>query len=352
MAIYHLSVKPVSRGEGRSATAAAAYRAAERVHDHTTGQSFDYTRKQGVEHSEIVLPISAVKRDINWARDREALWNAAERAENRSNSRVAREYELALPHELNRRQRVELVRDFSQDIANRYCVAVDFSLHAPHRQGDERNYHAHVLTTTRTVEATRLGDKTTIEWSDTNRAKAGMGPAKQEITEIRERWAALTNEKLLQLGRVQRVDHRTLEAQGIDREPTKHLGPAIAGILEREEPSTVVHRWQQEADERLRLAKELGQLERERRQVREKVPDLSNDLAAAIWERDLLKLRRLTPEQMRAKGREQWLEMRNMHNEAKGQDQSHGLEADEEKERGQMKDHGHSRAGPDDDFRG
>ena len=114
MAIYHLSVKPVSRAGGRSATAAAAYRSAELVYDETTGESFDYTRKRGVEHTEIVLPTECAKHDINWARDRQALWNEAERAENRSNSRVAREYEIALPHELDRGQRLELVRGFAQ----------------------------------------------------------------------------------------------------------------------------------------------------------------------------------------------------------------------------------------------
>src|SRR6202142_2749099 len=145
MAIYHLSVKPISRAAGRSATAAAAYRAAEKIHDETPGQVFDYTRKRGVEHTEIVLPTEAARRDINWARDRQQLWNAAEAAENRSNSRVAREYELALPHELNREQRVELVRAFSKDLADRYGVGVDFAIHAPHRSGDERNHHAHIL---------------------------------------------------------------------------------------------------------------------------------------------------------------------------------------------------------------
>ena len=231
MAIYHLSVKPVSRGEGRSATAAAAYRAAERVQDYASGETFDYSRKRGVEHREIVLPSAAATGDINWARDREALWNAAERAEHRSNSRVAREYELALPHEFSRPQRVDLVREFSQDIANRYRVAVDFALHVPHQKGDNRNFHAHVLATTRTVAETGLAEKATIEWSDSNRAKAGMGPAKLEIARIRERWATLTNEKLHALGQEVRIDHRTLDAQGIEREPTKHLGPAIAGIL-------------------------------------------------------------------------------------------------------------------------
>ena len=101
MAIYHLSVKPVSRGVGRSATAAAAYRSASQVADRTTGQVFDYTRKSGVEHAEIVLPTEAAKRDINWPREREQLWNVAEEAEKRKDARVAREYEVALPHELS-----------------------------------------------------------------------------------------------------------------------------------------------------------------------------------------------------------------------------------------------------------
>ncbi len=205
MAIYHLSVKPVSRAAGRSATAAAAYRAAEKIHDQSTDQTFDYTRKRGVEHSEIVLSSEAARRDINWARDREALWNAAEGAENRSNSRIVREYELALPHELSRRQRIELVRAFAKDIADRYQVAVDFAIHAPHRHGDERNHHAHVLTTTRVIEPAGLGEKSEIEWSDANRRKAGLKPAKEEISLVRERWAELTNELLQSQGLEARV---------------------------------------------------------------------------------------------------------------------------------------------------
>ena len=219
MAIYHLSVKPVSRGAGRSATAAAAYRAAERVEDHTTGQVFDYTRKCGVEHAEIVLPVEAAKRDINWARDRQQLWNAAEVAEKRKDARVAREYEVALPQELTKAQRLELTRTFSQELANRFGGAVDFAIHKPHREGDERNFHAHILTTTRQIEATGLGAKTSIEWADTDRAKQGLSPAKEEVTTIRERWAVLANEKLQSLGHESRLDHRSLDAQGEQRTP-------------------------------------------------------------------------------------------------------------------------------------
>ena len=251
MAIYHLSVKPVSRAGGRSATAASAYRAAELVHDHTTGQTFDYTRKRGVEHEEIVLPTAAAGRDVNWARDREQLWNAAERAENRSNSRVAREYEIALPHELSKEQRLELVRGFAGEIANRHGVAVDFAIHAPHRSGDERNWHAHLLATTREITPTGLGEKVSIEWSDGNRRKAELGPAREEIGAIRERWATLTNEKLHEHGHEIRIDHRSLEAQGIEREPTSHLGPAVSGMERRGIETEVGKRLDREALEEI-----------------------------------------------------------------------------------------------------
>ena len=292
VAIYHLSVKPVSRGGGRSATAAAAYRAAELVHDHTSGETFDYTRKRGVEHTEIVLPSAAAQRDINWARDREALWNAAERAENRSNSRVAREYEIALPHELTKVQRLELVRGFAAEIANRHGVAVDFAIHAPHREGDERNHHAHLLATTRVIEPGGLGEKATIEWSDTNRRKAELEPRARKSR--RSASVGRPHESALEQGHAARVDHRSLAAQGIEREPTRHLGPAVAGILERGERSWLAARWQEEANQRLRLAKEAGELEREHRQVSQSVLDLTHDLAATLREKAQLRTRTLT----------------------------------------------------------
>jgi ATP-dependent exoDNAse (exonuclease V) alpha subunit len=321
MAIYHLSVKPVSRAGGRSATAAAAYRSAEKIHDQTTNQTFDYTRKRGVEHAEIVLPTEAARRDINWARDRQALWNAAEAAENRSNSRVAREYELALPHELNHSQRVELVRAFSVDIADRYGVAVDFAIHAPHRHGDERNHHAHVLTTTRTIEADGLGKKSEIEWSDGNRRKAGLGPAKEEITLIRERWETLTNEYLKEHGIEARIDHRSLEAQGVEREPQSHLGPAVSGMERRGMETDVGKRLELEAlevgQQRLDKAAQLGRLERETAGLERSILDLSGDLEGAKRERDMQRaksqeLSRPKPsiEQLQREGREKWLAMR------------------------------------------
>jgi len=353
MAIYHLSVKPVSRGAGRSATAAAAYCAAERVLDHTTGQVFDYTRKCGVEHAEIVLPIEATKRDINWARDRQQLWNAAEFAEKRMDARVAREYEVALPQELTKAQRLELTRTFSQELANRYGCAVDFALHTPHRAGDERNFRAHILTTTRQIEATGLGAKTSIEWADTDRAKRGLSSGKEEIAEIRERWAVLTNEKLQTLGHEARVDHRSLEAQGIEQEPTVHLGPAVHGMQRRGMATEVGARIEAEAQERLELAAELGRLQREIEQVNRSIIELSTDIRAALTARDTRQSQMAamrsnaeanqTNEQMREAAREQWLEYREQR-AGKGMDV--GLEEDTEAIPGRQKGH----EIPDDDF--
>ena len=324
MAIYHLKVKPVSRADGRSSTAAAAYRAAELVHDETTGQTFDYTRKRGVEHAEIVLPTKCAKEDINWARDRQALWNEAEKAENRSNSRVAREYEIALPYELNSTQRLELARTFAQEIADRYGCGVDFAIHEPHREGDDRNFHAHLLATTRTIEPAGLGQKTEIEWSDGNRVKAGLVNGADEITLIRERWAGLANERLQELGLEVRIDHRTLEEQGIDREPTVHLGPAVSAMQRRGIETEVGKRLEQEALEaaqrRIEKAAELGQLEREAGVVEKSILDLSGDIENAKRVRDLelakaaelgMKFgKRLTLEQQQQQAREQWLAYR------------------------------------------
>lgn len=290
MAIYHLSVKPISRSAGRSATAAAAYRSAEKIYDRTSGEVFDYTRKRGVEHSEIVLPASAAKRDIHWARDRQQLWNAAEVAENRKDARVAREYEVALPHELTKQQRLELTRRLATELANRFGCAVDFSIHKPHRDGDERNFHAHVMATTRVVEATGLGAKTEIEWKDTDRAKKGLPSARHEITAIREQWAMLANQALREANVPERIDHRTLEAQGIDREPTIHLGPSVSALQRRGIPTRVEKRIEWDAREiaqrRIEIAAELGRLATEQRETEQSLIALSTDVMAAKRDRD------------------------------------------------------------------
>ena len=156
MAIYHLSVKTVSRSAGRSATAAAAYRSGVEITDLRTGEIHDYTRKGGVESADLVLPVGAPE----WASNRAELWNAAEQAETRKNSTVAREFEIALPSELSPDERKRLAIDFAREIVERHGCAADVAIHAPGKEGDNRNHHAHILCSTRRLLPEGFGEKT------------------------------------------------------------------------------------------------------------------------------------------------------------------------------------------------
>ena len=237
MASYHLDVKSVQRSAGRSATAAAAYRHAERIECEREGRVHDYRAKQGVEASFIVAPEDAPA----WAQDRQALWNAAEARDTRVNSVTAREWEVALPHELDASGRRALAESFARELVARYGVTADVAIHAPHREGDKRNWHAHVMTTTRRMEPEGLTDKTReLDAKQTRGA---------EVTHMRERWAVLQNQALERHGHEERVDHRSLEAQReaalargdertaetLDRAPEVKLGPTVSSIERREE---------------------------------------------------------------------------------------------------------------------
>lgn len=200
MAIYHLRATMISRSAGRSSTGAAAYRSGERIHDERTGLSFDYRARGGVEHVEILAP----ERSPEWVRDRAALWNAVERAETRKNSQVAREIRVALPAELDRNERIALVREFCQrEFVARGMVA-DIAFHAPGREGDERNHHAHILLTTREIGPDGFGAKNR-DWN-----------AVEMLEGWREAWARDNNRALERCGHEERIDHRTLEAQRIE----------------------------------------------------------------------------------------------------------------------------------------
>ena len=122
-------MKPISRASGRSSVAAAAYRAGESLTNERDGLTHDFTRRRGVEHAEIVIASGS---EAEWALDRSALWNAAEASEKRKDARVAREFEIALPHELSAGQRLALTREFAQGLADKHGTAVDFAIHAPH----------------------------------------------------------------------------------------------------------------------------------------------------------------------------------------------------------------------------
>lgn len=232
MASYHLSVKTVKRSVGRTATAAAAYRAGERLPCEREGRVHDYTRKQGIERTFILLPPTAP----DWASDRASLWNAVEERETRRNSVTAREWELALPSELSAEGREALARDFAQTLVDRYGIAADVAVHAPHREGDQRNHHVHILTSTRVLAEGGFTDKTRI----LDAAKTGGA----EIEDMRGLWAQMQNHALERAGQDARVDHRSLEEQReaaldrgddveaatLDRDPEIKLGPAASSM--------------------------------------------------------------------------------------------------------------------------
>jgi len=234
MAVYFLNLKTFGRSGGSSAVSAAAYRAGERIRDERTGRTYDHTDRQDVLHKEILVPGRFAGADMSWAADRANLWNLAESAESRKNARVAREYLVALPVELDAEQRLRLVRGFSQELTDRYQFALDLTVHEPRRfpGSDPRNFHAHLLATTREATPEGLTTKTTLELNDTKRRDLGLEPAVHELFHVRERWAAVTNDALRAAHIDARVDHRSLAAQGIDREPYPYI-PRAAYEMER-----------------------------------------------------------------------------------------------------------------------
>jgi ATP-dependent exoDNAse (exonuclease V) alpha subunit len=275
VASYHFTCKVISRSEGRSATGAAAYRSAQCVHDHRTGEVHDYARKRGVEYREIVTPAGAP----TWAFERERLWNEAETAERRKNSTVAREFEVALPSELTATQRRLLAVRLARELVERHGFVADVSIHLPHREGDQRNHHAHILCTTRRLTPEGFAEKT----RELDEKQSG------EIVFWRGRWAALQNEHLKEHAHEARVDHRSLSDQGLDRAPTLHKGPALTALERRGVATEIGTRQrlelQREAEARLARAAELGRLERESAELSRSILDVTADLIAAKRER-------------------------------------------------------------------
>ena len=275
MAIYHLSVKPISRSDGRSVTAAAAYRAAAKISDKRTGELHDYTRKQGVVSVTIIAPKFAPK----WSQDRSQIWNAAELAETRKNATVAREFEIALPSELNATQRQQLAHELAQELVTQHGCIADVAIHQPGKEGDQRNHHAHILLSTRRLGPDGFTEKTR-ELDDYN-----SGP--KWVKKWRERYAQLQNQYLQQAGSEQRVDHRSYKDQGLDSIPTCHLGPSATAYERRTGlPSKKRQNWEEYANQRLLAAKEQGELEREAQEVEASIIVLDTDLKAAKAERD------------------------------------------------------------------
>ena len=198
-----------------------AYRAGEKLTNERDGITHDYTAKQGVEHAEIVLPEGV---NADWARDRSTLWNAAEFAEKRKDARVAREFEVALPHELSAEERLEAAREMAQELADRYGAAVDFAIHAPHEASDVRNHHAHLLMTTRQVTEGGLGDKTYLERENKWLLAHDLPTTDMQLRDLRQRWEGIANERLAMAGLDIRIDHRSHMERGLEIAPTEHMG--------------------------------------------------------------------------------------------------------------------------------
>ena len=225
MAIMKMDVKNISRAKGSSAVSSAAYISRTKLKDERLHRSFDYTARGGLTHSEILLPEKAPDGADAWARDRSTLWNAAEKAEARPNARVAREYVVSLPHELPEQQRLELARGFAQSLADRYNVAADLAIHTAPPGGDPRNHHAHVLTTTRVVEANGLGRKNDLAMGDNKRRDLGLHSGREEIRQLRIGWAERVNEKLHEAGLDLSVDARSYWERGIPQVAQETFGP-------------------------------------------------------------------------------------------------------------------------------
>jgi Ti-type conjugative transfer relaxase TraA len=212
MAIYHLHVKVIGRKSGSSAVASAAYRSGSRLRDERLDRSHDFSGKRGVVHSEVMLPDNAPQA---WS-DRERLWNDVEAFEIRKDAQLAREVEFAIPREMSERDGIELARDFVRgEFVDRGMIA-DLNVHWDITEDGMPKPHAHVMLTMRQVnvngDENGFGQKVR-EWNRT-----------EMVERWRERWAALANERLAELDIDARIDHRSLEAQGIALEPQSQIG--------------------------------------------------------------------------------------------------------------------------------
>ena len=285
MAIYHLEAKVVSRGAGRSAVAASAYLSCSRLYNDYDGIQHDYTKKQGLVWQEVFLPAMAPP---EW-KDREQLWNAVEEVETSKDSRLAREFVVALPIELNRENQIELLQEFirEQFVSDGMCA--DAAIH----DTDGHNPHAHILLTVRPLDergkwqyktekeylCMKNGEERGFTAAEFRTAQSGgwekqypykvgkkkvyMTPSaadaqglvradkhpkstrygrqnpiserwnsEEQLVEWRKEWADVTNRYLERAGREERIDHRSNAARGLDEIPTIHEGVA-AQALER-----------------------------------------------------------------------------------------------------------------------
>jgi Ti-type conjugative transfer relaxase TraA len=204
VAIYHLHAQMVKRAEGESSVAGAAYRSGSRLYEESTGLVHDYTRKRGVEHSEILAPAGAPA----WVHDRHTLWNTVEAAERRKDAQVAREIEVGLPIELSKSEQLALVRDYVKREFVAQGMVADIGIH----RDNPHNPHSHILLTTRNLTTTGFGPKNR-GWND-----------KSQLNQWRRGWAEATNQHLMEAGLAVRIDHRSYKEQQLNLIPGRKIG--------------------------------------------------------------------------------------------------------------------------------
>ena len=215
MAIFHLSIRPISRAKGHSAVAQVAYDTRGKLTNERTGEKHDWSKhKNDLIEWQIIGP--AMPPGVLAAR--------AEQAEKRWDARVGRAMDVALPHELNTKAQWELLRGFGLQLRDTYGSALCVSLHHPNTKGDHRNVHGHIFMTTRAVDADGNFSKAKIRALDDRK----LGPA--EVERIREMWELRCNRALRKAGMSEGVNRGSLKAQGIDRPATKHLGSKASAM--------------------------------------------------------------------------------------------------------------------------
>jgi Ti-type conjugative transfer relaxase TraA len=246
MAIYHAHIQVIGRSSGRSVVAAAAYRAASELYDASQNRTHDYTTKQGVVHSEIMLPDGApsrweqgtTKASLHAARS--TLWNEVEATERRKDAQLAREMEFAIPRELPRAEAIRLARDFVREQFVDQGMVADLNVHWDVGEDGGLKPHAHVMLTMRQVTPAGFGPKVR-EWNVTGLYEG-----------VRQRWAELANEYLAEHGHDVRIDHRSYAEQGIALVPQHKIGPAGARRAARGEDA-------ERAAEHLAIARRNGE---------------------------------------------------------------------------------------------
>lgn len=279
MASYRLSAQAISRGDGRSAIAAAAYRTGTKLTDERTGIVHDYTPRMvdrdgkpcAIAHTAILAPDNAPE----WMRDRPALWNAVERCEKRRDAQLSREVQLSLPHELNDVQRRELVEQFTRDAFVSRGMIADVAIHRPQADKGEnpRNHHAHIMLTMRELTGDGFDAKKQRDWN-----------ARPLLESWREDWAKAQNAALEAHNHKDRVSAKSLKDQGVKRRPQIHLGAKVSQMKKRGADHPRIDRYQHIEKRNAQLAQAQDTRRRQLQEAQDEVAELHESIRkAGLW---------------------------------------------------------------------